>query len=294
MIAGVAMPEPKQPSCAKPMSSSTITTTFGAPGFGRGNSVGCGVESAIVVPIVPIVTSPLVGGPLARREPGQYPAWRGRRSGAARRPAWVLRRRRDGDQGARLDGPGLRAAGVLLPRDRPQPAGGRAVPRPGRDLRRRHRRGARPARRSCCRPTARRPRWSPAPRADGGYVVDAVCPLVTKVHHEVKVRAGKGYRSSTSATTATRRRSARSPSRPSDPPGRVDRRDRRAAASSTGPVALLAQTTLATATGRASPTHTRDRFPDVWMPGRNDLCFATTNRQARARGDRRTVATRSS
>ena len=32
-----------------------------------------------------------------------------------------------------------------------------------------------------------------AARASGGYVVDAVCPLVTKVHHEVKVRAGKGY-----------------------------------------------------------------------------------------------------
>jgi 4-hydroxy-3-methylbut-2-enyl diphosphate reductase len=30
-------------------------------------------------------------------------------------------------------------------------------------------------------------------RPGGGYVVDAVCPLVTKVHHEVKVRAGKGY-----------------------------------------------------------------------------------------------------
>ncbi|MFM9138626.1 MAG: 4-hydroxy-3-methylbut-2-enyl diphosphate reductase, partial [Actinomycetota bacterium] len=26
------------------------------------------------------------------------------------------------------------------------------------------------------------------------YAVDAVCPLVTKVHHEVKVRAGKGFR----------------------------------------------------------------------------------------------------
>ena len=26
-----------------------------------------------------------------------------------------------------------------------------------------------------------------------GYVVDAVCPLVTKVHHEVKTRAGKGF-----------------------------------------------------------------------------------------------------
>src|SRR3954465_10699021 len=32
-----------------------------------------------------------------------------------------------------------------------------------------------------------------AARANGGYVVDAVCPLVTKVHHEVKVRAGTGY-----------------------------------------------------------------------------------------------------
>ena len=27
----------------------------------------------------------------------------------------------------------------------------------------------------------------------GGTVVDAVCPLVTKVHHELKVRAKKGY-----------------------------------------------------------------------------------------------------
>ena len=33
-----------------------------------------------------------------------------------------------------------------------------------------------------------------AARAEGRFVVNAVCPLVTKVHHEVKVRAGKGYR----------------------------------------------------------------------------------------------------
>src|SRR5258708_24581924 len=32
-----------------------------------------------------------------------------------------------------------------------------------------------------------------AAAAKGGFVVDAVCPLVTKVHHEVKVRAGKGF-----------------------------------------------------------------------------------------------------
>src|SRR3546814_15237015 len=30
-------------------------------------------------------------------------------------------------------------------------------------------------------------------RANGGFVVDAVCPLVTNVPHAVKVRAGKGY-----------------------------------------------------------------------------------------------------
>src|ERR671930_2263379 len=32
-----------------------------------------------------------------------------------------------------------------------------------------------------------------AARDRGGFVVDAVCPLVTKVHHEARVRAGKGY-----------------------------------------------------------------------------------------------------
>ncbi len=33
-----------------------------------------------------------------------------------------------------------------------------------------------------------------AARERGSYVVDSVCPLVTKVHHEVKVRAGRGFR----------------------------------------------------------------------------------------------------
>ena len=30
-------------------------------------------------------------------------------------------------------------------------------------------------------------------RDTAGYMVNAVCPLVTKVHHEAKVRAGKGF-----------------------------------------------------------------------------------------------------
>jgi 4-hydroxy-3-methylbut-2-en-1-yl diphosphate reductase len=32
-----------------------------------------------------------------------------------------------------------------------------------------------------------------AARDKGRFVVNAVCPLVTKVHHEARVRAGKGY-----------------------------------------------------------------------------------------------------
>src|SRR3989442_883528 len=48
----------------------------------------------------------------------------------------------------------------------------------------------------------------------------------------------------------------------------------------TGPVALLAQTTLSHHDWAGVLAATRERFPDLWMPGRSDLCFATTNRQS--------------
>src|SRR6478672_10172848 len=50
-----------------------------------------------------------------------------RTAGIAGRAAGILRRRGDGDQGTRLDGASLRAARLLLPRDRPQPARRRAL-----------------------------------------------------------------------------------------------------------------------------------------------------------------------
>ncbi len=46
------------------------------------------------------------------------------------------------------------------------------------------------------------------------------------------------------------------------------------------PVALLAQTTLSHRDWEGVAVAVRERFPDVWSPGRSDLCFATTNRQA--------------
>ena len=47
-----------------------------------------------------------------------------------------------------------------------------------------------------------------------------------------------------------------------------------------GPVALLAQTTLSHHDWAGVLAAAEQRFPDLWMPGRSDLCFATTNRQS--------------
>jgi 4-hydroxy-3-methylbut-2-enyl diphosphate reductase len=46
------------------------------------------------------------------------------------------------------------------------------------------------------------------------------------------------------------------------------------------PVAMLAQTTLSHREWNEVAVQVRNRFPNVWTPGRSDLCFATTNRQS--------------
>jgi len=121
-----------------------------------------------------------------------------------------------------------------------------------------------------------------AARERGSYVVDSVCPLVTKVHHEVRVRAGKGYHivyvghegheeavgTMAVAPTAI---------------SRVESVQEVAALPEFGagvPVALLAQTTLSHRDWGDVAVAVRQRFPEVWTPGRSDLCFATTNRQS--------------
>jgi len=118
-----------------------------------------------------------------------------------------------------------------------------------------------------------------AAQARGGAVVNAVCPLVKKVHHEVKVRAGKGYSivyvgheghqeavgTMAVAPDAVHRVEHLSELEELPDPG--------------GPVAFLAQTTLAVDEWKALLEAARTRWPDLWMPGTSDLCFATTNRQ---------------
>ncbi len=117
----------------------------------------------------------------------------------------------------------------------------------------------------------------------GRTVVNAVCPLVTKVHHELKVRAGKGFtvvyvghagHEEAIGTMAVAPDAVRLVESVAD----VERLGDLAT-----PVALLAQTTLPHDEWAGIAEATRARFPALWMPGRSDLCYATTNRQAALR-----------
>ena len=111
-------------------------------------------------------------------------------------------------------------------------------------------------------------------------VIDAVCPLVTKVHHEVKQMAGKGYdiiyvghvghdeavgtvAEAPSAITLVEPESGLSDYTPKNP----------------HKVALLAQTTLGVHEWMAVMEDAQDRFPDLATARKSDLCYATTNRQ---------------
>ena len=119
-----------------------------------------------------------------------------------------------------------------------------------------------------------------AARSRGSYVVDSVCPLVTKVHHEVKVRAGKGYR----IVYVGHEGHEEAVGTMAVAPDAIDRVESVAEVDqlelSDQPVALLAQTTLSHRDWEGVAVRVKERFPDVWTPGRSDLCFATTNRQA--------------
>ena len=119
-----------------------------------------------------------------------------------------------------------------------------------------------------------------AARARGSYVVDSVCPLVTKVHHEVKVRAGKGYR----IVYVGHEGHEEAVGTMAVAPAAISRVESVAEVEALPrfdePVALLAQTTLSHRDWEGVAVAVRDRYPDVWSPGRSDLCFATTNRQS--------------
>ena len=111
-------------------------------------------------------------------------------------------------------------------------------------------------------------------------VIDAVCPLVTKVHHEVKTMARKGYdiiyvgheghdeavgtvAEAPASITLVEPETGLGSYEPADPQK----------------VALLAQTTLGVHEWRSVMDDAEDRFPELATARKSDLCYATTNRQ---------------
>jgi 4-hydroxy-3-methylbut-2-enyl diphosphate reductase len=120
--------------------------------------------------------------------------------------------------------------------------------------------------------------------ARAAVVIDAVCPLVTKVHHEVKRMAERGFEiiyvghaghdeaigtvaEAPEAITLVEPEEGLAGFAPGDP----------------ARVALLAQTTLGTYEWESVLDEARDRFPNLWTARRGDLCYATTNRQSAVR-----------
>ena len=111
-------------------------------------------------------------------------------------------------------------------------------------------------------------------------VIDAVCPLVTKVHHEVKRMAAKGFdiiyighhghdeavgtvAEAPESITLVEPETGLGDFRPEDP----------------DKVALLAQTTLGMHEWRQVLEDAQGQFPELQTARRSDLCYATTNRQ---------------
>ena len=111
-------------------------------------------------------------------------------------------------------------------------------------------------------------------------VIDAVCPLVTKVHHEVKLMSRKGYdiiyigheghdeavgtvAEAPGSITLVQPETGLGEFEPADPEK----------------VALVAQTTLGLYEWQEVMDDASERFPELKTARKSDLCYATTNRQ---------------
>lgn len=116
--------------------------------------------------------------------------------------------------------------------------------------------------------------------AISGVVIDAVCPLVTKVHHEVRRMANDGY----DIIYVGHEAHDEAVGAMAEAPGATQLVDPRVGldtfiAQEGSKVALLAQTTLGLYEWEGVLSAAQERFPDLWTARKSDLCYATTNRQ---------------
>ena len=109
--------------------------------------------------------------------------------------------------------------------------------------------------------------------------INSVCPLVTKVHHEAKKYTDQGsqiiyvgHKGHDEALGAI----GVSP----DNMHLVENIDDVENLNLQGETALLAQTTLAISEWEPIMNHSKKKYPNLSMPRKSDLCYATTNRQS--------------
>lgn len=129
---------------------------------------------------------------------------------------------------------------------------------------------------------------SPAVRVQaerrGLHVVDATCPLVTKVHHEVRRYAGRGD----TVLLIGHGDHEEVQGTVGEAPGDVVVVEDAAAAEQVQPadperVAYVMQTTLAVDESEQVAAVLRTRFPRLSAPRSDDICYATSNRQEAVR-----------
>jgi 4-hydroxy-3-methylbut-2-enyl diphosphate reductase len=114
-------------------------------------------------------------------------------------------------------------------------------------------------------------------------VIDATCPLVSKVHHEARRFASHDYQ----IVLIGHEGHEEIAGTLGEAPMSLVERPADVAALDIDPgaeVAYLTQTTLATDETAEIIAALQDRFPDLHGPNSNDICYATQNRQDAVRG----------
>lgn len=111
-------------------------------------------------------------------------------------------------------------------------------------------------------------------------VIDAVCPLVTKVHHEVR-RLADGAYSIIYVGHAGHDEAVGTLAEAPERMTLVEPSDELSTFSAPNPsrVALVAQTTLGMHEWESVLKSAQAEFSDLWTARKSDLCYATTNRQ---------------
>jgi 4-hydroxy-3-methylbut-2-enyl diphosphate reductase len=126
---------------------------------------------------------------------------------------------------------------------------------------------------------------SPAVHADaearGLRTIDATCPLVTKVHREVVKFAGEGYTIVLIGHAGHEEVEGTMGEAPEhtvlvETEADVEALD----VADPDRVAYVSQTTLSVDETRTIIARLRERFPNITGPRTDDICYATTNRQA--------------